>query len=119
MIKNKNPFNMKIVKKKKSQFSYFIAKPLELPWFSLFLDISLFEDRVLHKGAWVAKLLGTRLTIQDKKKIKFLGLDISSTFCPTQKLRWIITKIKMNNYENHRNKYELLMKSKEKTLSND
>ena len=83
-----------------------------MPWFSLFLDISLFEDRVLHKGAWVAKLLGTRLTIQDKKKIKFLGLVISSTFCPD-------AKIKMNNYENHRNKCELLMKSKEKTLSND
>ena len=32
---------------------------------------SLLEDRVLHKEAWVAKLLGTHLSIQVHKKVKF------------------------------------------------
>ena len=39
-----------------------------MPGLSLFLDIiSLLEDRVLHKEAWVAKLIGTHL----HKKVKF------------------------------------------------
>ena len=32
---------------------------------------SLLEDRVLHKEAWVAKLLGTHFSIQVHKKVKF------------------------------------------------
>ena len=31
---------------------------------------SLLEDRVLHKETWVAKLLGTKLSIQFHKKVK-------------------------------------------------
>ena len=38
---------------------------------------SLLEDRVLHKEAWVAKLLGTHLSIQVHKKIKFSRRDNS------------------------------------------
>ena len=45
-----------------------------MPGFSLFLD-SLLEDRVLHKEAWAAKLLGTHLSVQDYKKVKFSWLD--------------------------------------------
>ena len=29
------------------------------------------EGRVIHKKAWVAKLLGTHLSVQDHKKVKF------------------------------------------------
>ena len=32
---------------------------------------SLLEDRVLDKDAWLAKLLGTHLSIQFHKKVKF------------------------------------------------
>ena len=49
---------------------------LKVPGFSLFLD-SLLEDRVLHKEAWVAKLLGTHLSIQVHKKVKFSWRDNS------------------------------------------
>ena len=51
-----------------------------MPGFSLFLDIfiSLLEDRVLHKEAWVAKLVGTHLSIQVHKKVKFSRRDNSS-----------------------------------------
>ena len=35
------------------------------------LDKRLLEGRVLHKGAWVAALLGTLLGVQDYKKVKF------------------------------------------------
>ena len=47
-----------------------------MPGFSLFLD-SLLEDRVLHKEAWVAKLLGTHLSIQVNKQVKFSLRDNS------------------------------------------
>ena len=33
--------------------------------------LSLFEDGVLHKKAWVAKLLGTHLSIQVHKRSNF------------------------------------------------
>ena len=36
---------------------------------------SLLEDRVLHKKAWVSKLLGTHLIIQVHKKVKFSWRD--------------------------------------------
>ena len=39
---------------------------------------SLLEDRVLHKEAWVAKLLGTHLSIQVHKKVLFSRRDNSS-----------------------------------------
>ena len=39
---------------------------------------SLLEDRVLHKEAWVVKLLGTHLSIQVHKKVEFSRRDISS-----------------------------------------
>ena len=32
---------------------------------------------MLHKGAWVATLLGTLLGVQDYKKVKFPGRDNS------------------------------------------
>ena len=38
----------------------------------------LLEDRVLHKEACVAKLLGTHLSVQVHEKVKFSGRDISS-----------------------------------------
>ena len=57
--------------------SDFNFSTLKLPGFSLFLD-SLLEERVLHKEAWVAGLLGTHLRIQVHKKVKFSGRDISS-----------------------------------------
>ena len=41
-----------------------------MPGFSL--------DIVLHKEAWVAKLLGTHLSIQVRKKVKFSRRDNSS-----------------------------------------
>ena len=48
-----------------------------------FLDIVMLlcmfiEDRVLHKEAWVAKLLGTHLSIQVHKKLKFSWRDNST-----------------------------------------
>ena len=39
---------------------------------------SLSENRVLHKEAWVATLLGTHLSIQVQKMVKFSRTDISS-----------------------------------------
>ena len=47
-----------------------------MPGISLFLD-SFLEDRVLHKEAWVAKLLDTHLSIQVYKKVKFSWQDNS------------------------------------------
>ena len=40
--------------------------------------LKLLEGRVLHKGAWVATLLSTLLGVQDYKRVKFPGRDISS-----------------------------------------
>ena len=38
----------------------------------IFTNFRLLEGRVLlHKGAWVATLLGTLLGVQDYKKVKF------------------------------------------------
>ena len=42
------------------------------------LGHSLLEDRLLHKEAWVAKLLDTHLSIQVHKKVKFSRRDILS-----------------------------------------
>ena len=39
---------------------------------------SLLEDGVLHKEAWVKKLLGTQICIQVHKKVKFSRRDNSS-----------------------------------------
>ena len=44
--------------------------PLTARIFTVF-GHSLLEDRALHKEAWVAKLLGTHLSIQVHKKVKF------------------------------------------------
>ena len=47
----------------------------------IFTDFGLFwslEGRVLHKGAWIATLLGILLGVQDYKRVKFSGRDISS-----------------------------------------
>ena len=49
----------------------------------MFLEIyfgRLFEDRVLHKEAWVATLLGTHLSMQDHKKVKISWLVIGENF---------------------------------------
>ena len=51
--------------------------PLSARVFTVF-GHSLLEDRVLHKEAWVAKLLGTHLSIQVHKKVKFSRRDNSS-----------------------------------------
>ena len=49
-----------------------------MPGFSLILDFGLLEGRVLHKGVWVATLLGTLLGVQDYKTVTFQGWDNSS-----------------------------------------
>ena len=49
-----------------------------MPGFSLILDFWFLEGRVFHKGAWVATLLVTLFGVQDYKKVKFPGRDISS-----------------------------------------
>ena len=41
--------------------------------------LRLLEGRVLHKGAWVATLLGTLLGVQGYKKVKFSVRDILSS----------------------------------------
>ena len=41
-----------------------------MPGFSQFFD-SLLEEKVLHKETWVAKLLGTHLSIQVQNKVEF------------------------------------------------
>ena len=40
----------------------------QMPGFSLVLDL-LLEGRVLHKGAWIAVILGTLLEVQNNKKV--------------------------------------------------
>ena len=47
-----------------------VFNPLTARIFTVF-GHSLLEDRVLHKEAWVAKLLRTHLSIQVHKKVKF------------------------------------------------
>ena len=51
--------------------------PLSARIFTVF-GHSLLEDRVSHKEAWVEKLLGTHLSIQVHKKVKFSRRDSSS-----------------------------------------
>ena len=46
-------------------------------------ELRLLESRVLHKGAWVATLLG----VQDYKKVKFQGRDNSSL--AAKGLKWL------------------------------
>ena len=53
-----------------------IINPFTARIFTVF-GHSLLEDRVLHKEAWVATLLGTHLSIQVHKKVKFSERDIS------------------------------------------
>ena len=47
-----------------------IINPLTARIFTVFGHSSL-ENKVLHKEVWVAKLLGTLLSIQVHKKVKF------------------------------------------------
>ena len=47
-----------------------MINPLSAGFFIDF-GIRLLEGRVLHKGAWVATLLGALLGVQDYKKVKF------------------------------------------------
>ena len=49
---------------------YYEFNPLTTGIFTVF-GHSLLEGRVLHKEALVAKLLGTHLSVQDHKKVKF------------------------------------------------
>ena len=44
----------------------------------IFTVFGLLENIVLHKEAWVAKLLGTHLSIKVHKKVKFSRRDNSS-----------------------------------------
>ena len=53
-----------------------LLNPFTAKMFTILLT-GLLEDRVLHKEAWVAALLGTHLSIQVQKKIKFSRRDIS------------------------------------------
>ena len=55
----------------------YLVNPLAARIFTDF-GLRLLEGRVLHKGAWVATLLGTLLGVQDYKKFKFPGRDNSS-----------------------------------------
>ena len=52
-------------------------KPLSAGIFTDF-GLRLLEGRVLHKGAWVATLQGPLLGVQNYRKVKFPGRDISS-----------------------------------------
>ena len=54
---------------------YHIINPLSARIFTVFGR--LLKDRVLHKEAWIAKLLGNHLSIQAHKKIKFSWRDNS------------------------------------------
>ena len=54
--------------------NYKNINPLSARIFTTFGQ-SLLEDRMLHKEAWVAKLLGTHLSIQVHKKVKFSWHD--------------------------------------------
>ena len=54
-----------------------VINPLSARIFTVF-GHSLLEDRVLHKEAWVTKLLGTHLSIQVHKKVKFSWRDNST-----------------------------------------
>ena len=54
-----------------------LINPLSTRIFTVF-GHSLFEDRVLHKEAWVAKLLGTHLSVRVNKQVKFSLRDNSS-----------------------------------------
>ena len=58
-------------------FSSMAVNPLSASIFTVF-GHSVLEDRVLHKEGWVAKLLGTHLSIQVHKKVEFSRLDNSS-----------------------------------------
>ena len=53
-----------------------ILNPLTVRIFTAFGH--LLEGRVLHKEAWVAKLLGTHLSVQVHKKVKFSWRNNSS-----------------------------------------
>ena len=57
---------------------FYFFNPLRARIFTDFGLWSLLEGRVLHKGAWIATLLGTLLGVQDYKKVRFPGRDISS-----------------------------------------
>ena len=54
-----------------------LFNPLTARIFTVF-GHSLLEDRASHKEAWVAKLLGTHLSIQVHKKVKFSWRNNSS-----------------------------------------
>ena len=81
--------------------NYFITclawlNPLTARIFTVFGHNSLLKDIVLHKGAWVAALLGTHLRIQDHKKVKISGHYIS--FLPIKGLNEdikIVKKVKI------------------------
>ena len=52
-----------------------LSKCQDFHWFWTWVILE--QGRVLHKGAWVTTLLGI-LGVQDYKKVKFSGRDISS-----------------------------------------
>ena len=67
--------------------------PLSARIFTVF-GHSLLEDRVLHKEAWVVMLLGTHLSIQVHKKVKFSLRDNSSFAVNVLKVMNILIKVK-------------------------
>ena len=82
-----------VYKGKRSFRSLFVSiftifKCQDFYWFWTYFWI--LEDRVLHKGAWVATLLGTLFGVQDYKKVKFPVRDTS--FLVGVKYRWHVAK---------------------------
>ena len=72
-----------------------VVNPLTARIFTVF-GHSLLEDRALHREAWVAKLLGTHLSIQVHKKVKFSWRDNSSL--AVKGLSYTSCKDKHTNY---------------------
>ena len=65
--------------------------------FTDFELLDLLEGRVLHEGAWAVTLLGTLLGVQNYKKVKFPGRDISSLAVKGLKNDWIIIQLEYSN----------------------
>ena len=57
----------------------FYLNPLTARNFNIF-EHSLLEDRLLHKGAWFAKHIGTHLSIQDRIKRSNFQNEISRSW---------------------------------------
>ena len=79
----------------KCAFVFF--NPLSARIFTVFGQ-SLLEDRVIHKEAWVAALLGTHLSVQVHKKVKFLWRDSSSLAIKGSKNRYFCALLRRRKF---------------------